>query len=32
MKACAEAVSEIHEAMEHVSASADELEGLASEL
>ncbi|MED0686450.1 globin-coupled sensor protein [Anoxybacillus ayderensis] len=32
MKACAQAVSEIHEAMEHVSASADELEGLASEL
>lgn len=32
MKACVQAVSEIHEAMEHVSASADELEGLASEL
>ncbi|KIQ94976.1 Heme-based aerotactic transducer hemAT [Anoxybacillus thermarum] len=32
MKACVQAVSEIHKAMEHVSASADELEGLASEL
>ncbi|THD15637.1 chemotaxis protein [Anoxybacillus ayderensis] len=32
MKVCVQAVSEIHEAMEHVSASADELEGLASEL
>ncbi|CUA79047.1 globin-coupled sensor protein [Anoxybacillus suryakundensis] len=32
MKACVQAVSEIHEAMTHVSASADELEGLASEL
>lgn len=32
MKACVQAVSEIHEAIAHVSASADELEGLASEL
>lgn len=32
MKACVQAVGEIHEAMTHVSASADELEGLASEL
>jgi heme-based aerotactic transducer len=32
MKACVQAVGDIHEAIAHVSASADQLEGLASEL
>jgi len=32
MKACVQAVGDIHEAIAHVSASADELEGLASDL
>ncbi|EMT46172.1 globin-coupled sensor protein [Anoxybacillus flavithermus] len=32
MKACVQAVGDIHEAIAHVSASADKLEGLASDL